>query len=75
VGATRPPEGGAERSEIVQWTISAKHARPVAAPGVQAPPDLTGVKSGESVCHHLRKIIARQLQIYFSLYEFLSQAP
>jgi hypothetical protein len=27
------PEGGDERSEIVQWTISAKNARPVAGPG------------------------------------------
>lgn len=29
----RPPEGGDERSEIVQWTISAKNAWPVAERG------------------------------------------
>lgn len=29
----RLPEGGDERSEIVQWTISAKNARPVGGPG------------------------------------------
>jgi hypothetical protein len=46
-GATRPPEGGAERSEIFRWKISAQHARPVAAPGVRARPYLTGVKSSE----------------------------
>ncbi len=26
----RPPDGGDERSENVQWTFSAKNARPVA---------------------------------------------
>ena len=32
VRETRLP-GGDERSEIVQWTISAKNARPVGGPG------------------------------------------
>ena len=39
-------EGGDERSEIVQWTISAKNARPVGGPGGRRCPAGFALDSG-----------------------------
>ena len=42
-----PARGGDERSEIVQWTISAKNARPVAGPGGGHCPARFALDSGQ----------------------------
>jgi hypothetical protein len=52
----RPPEGGDERSENVQWTFSAKNARPVDGPGGGRCPARFALDSGQKERAHARRL-------------------